>query len=144
MSFTTRRKIEFHHMGLSEELEEEEYGEDDNGSIILSQESTHLVEICVPEFEVEDGIHSITSQNDALESKDEAVDRRKPEQWADYSESEDVEFCISPQQSVSDVDDEPLEIDSPEPQKLSSLHESHLELDDHQDGEPLGADRPEP
>lgn len=125
-------------------MEEEEYGEDDNGSTILSHESTPLVEISVTEFEVEGDIHTITSHNDSLESEDEAVDRCKPEQWADYSESEDVEVCTSPQQSVSDVDDEPLEIDSPEPQKLSSLHESHLELDDHQNGEPLEADRPEP
>lgn len=166
--FPQEEKSSFITWRFSKELEEEEYGEGDNGSTILSQELTPLLGRSVPEFEDEDDIHAITSQNDPLESEVEAVHRRKPEQWIDYSESDDIEVC---KQSVSDVDDEasspepqelstiyegkeefkngeqndePLEIDSPEPQKLSSLHESHPELDNYQDGEPLEADSPEP
>lgn len=94
--------------------------------------------------------HTTTPQNDASELEDEAVHRRKPEQWTDYPEPEDVEFCISPQQSVSDVDDEESasdvedEASSPEPQELSTTDERDEEFeDDQKDDEPPEADSPE-
>lgn len=68
---------------FSEELEEEDYGEGDNSKTIISQESIPslaisiisqesipLLAISISEFEDEDDIHTITSQNDTLELED--------------------------------------------------------------------------
>ena len=129
--------------------EPEEYGGED--SSIISRESTPLPAISISEFEDDDDIYTTTPQNDASESGDEAVHRRKPEQRTDYSRSEDVEICTSPGQSVSDVDDEESasdvddEASSPEPQELSTIYECDEEFEDNQqDDEPREADSPKP
>ena len=144
--FPQEEKSEFITWGFSEESEK--YGEE--GSSTISRETTPLPAISTSEFEGDNDIHTTTPQNDASES-DDAVHRRKPEQWTDYSKSEDVEVCTSPEQSVSDVDDEESasdvvdEASSPEPQEFSTIYECDQEFEDgQQDDEPREADSDEP
>ena len=141
--FPQEEKSNFITRGFSEEPKK--YGED--GSSTISRESTPLPTISTSIFEGDDDIHTTTPQNDASGSDDEAVHRRKPEQWTDYSKSGDVEVCTSPEQSVSDVDDEESasdvadEASSPEPQELSTIYECDDEFEDgQQDDEPREAD----
>lgn len=156
LRFCSEGGVEAYHFPQEEKLnviawgffeKSEERGEQD--STILSRESTALLARSISEFE--DDIRTTTPRNDAPEWGDEAVHRRKSEQWNDYTESEDVEICISPEQSVSDVDDEDSasEVDdgvsSPESQELSTTYERDKEFeDDQQNNEPGEADSPEP
>lgn len=147
----------------------EEYDEGDSSIIISREWTSPLLATSISEFEYDDNIYATTSQNDVEGWEDEAVHRHKPERWVDYSESEDVGFFTSPQQSVEDeafcperqelssinecdeeVDDDhqdkqPVEAHSPEPRQLSPLYQSPPEFDDgERDGEPLEADSLEP
>ena len=143
------------------DFSESEYGEDST----ISREWTPLP---TSSSDVEDNEIDPTTQGD---DSDE-VDRGKPQQWIDYSESEDSPICTSHQQSASDVDDEafgpeprelftiyecdeeleddqhndePAETNSPEPHQISPVHQSQLELDnDQQNDELLKAESPEP
>ena len=47
----------------------------------------------------------------------------KPQQWIEYSESGDVEHCVTPQESASEEGDESLEGDSPEPRRLFPVNQ---------------------
>lgn len=95
----------------------EEYDEGDSSIIISREWTSPLLATSISEFEYDDNIYTTTSQNDVEGWEGEAVHRHKPERWVDYSESEDVGFFTSPQQSVED------EAFCPERQELSSINE---------------------
>lgn len=120
----------------------EEYGERAS-SIIVSRESTPpLLATSISEFDDEDDAHTTTPQNDAEELEDEVIHRCKPEQWVDYSESEDVELRTSLLQSASDVGDETF---SPDLLKFSTIYECDEEVDDEQqEDKPVEAQSLEP
>lgn len=148
---------------LTLELSKSDYSDDRNNSREPTPSPRAILEY-------EDRDTDSTPQDEDLESEDE-TDRGKPEQWTSYSESENIEFCSSPEQSDSDVEeafsheprelftiyecdedveddqqyDEPAEANSPESQQLSPLHQSHLEFcSDHRNDEPFEAESPEP
>ena len=121
-------------MDSAEDFSESEYGADST----ISREWTLSPKSI---SELEDNDINITNYNDASELEDEVV-RCKPQQWAEYPKSENVEVCTtSLQQSASDVDEETF---SPETQPLSPLDQFRSESDnDLKDDEPLKANNHE-